>query len=566
MVVGLLALLGVAAPTQASRNQEALFQDDFLLLSKPDAEVVRTLDTLRSLGVDRLRVTLFWRAIAPEPTSRRRPSFRADDPDAYPLDRWGPWDRLIRLATARSIAIHLDIAGPVPAWATGETSVPEYADHFAPSAREYELFVKAVGSRYSGRYVPVNERSSPTPPPAPASQPPSQPPLLPGFSSASTSTGRPAALSFTRRPTAGKAQATSAATRALPRVSFWSLWNEPNGWFFLVPQWGPIGLPVSAREYRPLVDAAFRGLHASGHGGDTILLGETAPQGRPPPRGNSVPPLTFVRGLYCLNSRLRPVVGAVARVLGCPVRGPRRSFVARHPGLFNATGWAHHPYSLETSPRVPAVNPEAVGNADVGRLDRLLRGVFRAYGRGGGLPIYLTEFGYQSRPPHPRGVSLASQAAYINEAEFMAYRSARVRAFTQFLLADTGPVPGFSTSSPYRWASFQTGLVRQHGAPKPALAAYRLPIYLPAPSRRRPGPVGVWGAVRPAPAGAAVAEVQLRGRRGTFRTLKRIRPGNQRGYFETLVQVPGSGALRIAWTDPRTRRTHHSREASVRIG
>ena len=56
-------------------------QDDALLLYG-DADAAAT--ELRSLGVDRIRVTAGWATIAPAPHSRRRPSFDATDPGAYP--------------------------------------------------------------------------------------------------------------------------------------------------------------------------------------------------------------------------------------------------------------------------------------------------------------------------------------------------------------------------------------------------------------------------------------------------------------------------------------------------
>ena len=41
----------------------------------------------------------------------------------------------------------------------------------------------------------------------------------------------------------------------------------------------------------------------------------------------------------------------------------------------------------------------------------------------GSVPLYLTEFGYQTHPPDPLGVSPAQQARYLNQAEYLAYRN-----------------------------------------------------------------------------------------------------------------------------------------------
>ncbi len=54
--------------------------------------------------------------------------------------------------------------------------------------------------------------------------------------------------------------------------------------------------------YRQLVDAAYSALRATGHGRDTILIGETASRGW-------ILPLPFVQALYCVGANDRPVVG-----------------------------------------------------------------------------------------------------------------------------------------------------------------------------------------------------------------------------------------------------------------
>src|SRR4051812_43774580 len=66
----LAALPGAA---HASATQESMFQDDNMLEFAPPAKVAKTLDRLKSLGVDRLRVTVFWVAVAPDPTSDAKP-------------------------------------------------------------------------------------------------------------------------------------------------------------------------------------------------------------------------------------------------------------------------------------------------------------------------------------------------------------------------------------------------------------------------------------------------------------------------------------------------------------
>src|SRR5207302_5346268 len=111
----------------------------------------------------------------------------------------------------------------------------------------------------------------------------------------------------------------------------------------------------------------------------------------------------FVRALYCVDTRLRPLRGATASALGCPTSNQAGAFPSQHPALFAAAGFAHHPYALLTPPALAARNADDVAIADIPRLDGTLRRIFAAYRQRSRLPIYDTEFGYQTRPPDPFG-------------------------------------------------------------------------------------------------------------------------------------------------------------------
>ncbi len=71
-----------SSPSPSPRGVvESIFQDDDHLLYSPTPTVTQTLDTLRGLGVDRLRLTVLWAAIAPGPLARvRPPTFRRCQP------------------------------------------------------------------------------------------------------------------------------------------------------------------------------------------------------------------------------------------------------------------------------------------------------------------------------------------------------------------------------------------------------------------------------------------------------------------------------------------------------
>jgi hypothetical protein len=358
----------------------------------------------------------------------------------------------------------------------------------------------------------------------------------------------------------------------LPRVSFWSVWNEPNEYHFLAPQWGFAGSTViepAGAIYRSLVDGAYSGLAAAGHGADTILIGETAPKGKTyPGAANSIKPLRFLRAVYCVGPNLRPLAGEVARALGCPTSDQAHQFPAQHPALFQPSGWGHHPYSLVTPPGLRSPDRDDLGFADLGRLTTSLRTIFARYGvRRAGLPIYLTEFGYQSRPPDPFGFPPAVQAAYLNQSEFQAYNNRQIRSYSQFLLVDDGPLTQYPRNSTLYWSTFQTGIVGLNGAFKPAYYAFRLPIYLPVTRRRSAGKLRVWGDLRPAPNGTrqtATVQFRPRGRGARWRRLASLTTTNLRNYVDGRVRFARSGAVRLAWRAAAG--TLYSREVAVTIG
>ena len=152
-------LLGVAAfhaaPAAASVTQESIFQDDNQLKANPTG----TMQTLRNLGVERVRVNLTWNTVAPSPLSTSRPKrFNAADPAAYAAAAWAPYDAIVRAAVTYGIGIDFTIDGPAPYWATGSGAPRGTTGYFRgawePSATEFGSFVQAVGTRYSGTYKP----------------------------------------------------------------------------------------------------------------------------------------------------------------------------------------------------------------------------------------------------------------------------------------------------------------------------------------------------------------------------------------------------------------------------
>jgi|SRR5579884_6037 len=475
-----------------------------------------TLDRLRALGVSMVKLYMRWSAVAPDPLAARAPAgFDATDPGAYPAAGWAVYDAVVRAARARGIAIDLTVGGPAPLWASTPGAPGGPPGVWKPLGRDYGAFLRAVGRRYGGAYRP-------------------------------TGAGSP-----------------------LPRVSFWALWNEPNYGVYLAPQAVDHStVEVAPAVYRSLVDAGWSALHASGHGGDTILIGELAPRGltfgNNPGNFSGMVPLRFVRALYCVDASLRPLRGGAATVRGCPATAAGSAAFARsHPGLFHASGFAVHPYPQGNVPPTQrtAFEPDYADFASLPRLESTLDTIQSRYGSATRFPIYSTEYGYQTDPPehiaHAAPVQMV--AIYLNQAEYLSWRDPRIRSYDQYLLEDP---PGANALG-----GFATGLLYADGRPKPSLDAYRLPIWLPHAQGSGGRPLEVWGCVRPAaflPRPQPVLIEYSAGARGPWRVLRRVEVSDPHGYFDVQVRFPAGGFVRLSWRST-SGHTFFSRLATVTI-
>jgi len=220
----------------------------------------------------------------------------------------------------------------------------------------------------------------------------------------------------------------------LPAVRRWTAWNEPNLRIGLYEQWRRVGgrwVAQSARDYARLCNAIVLGVHATLVAGERVACGVTAARGNNNPRGEhqSVSPIVFLRAMAAAGAR-----------------------------GFDA--YAHHPYNGSMT-ETPSTRPRGPSAVTLGNIDVLERELARLYGRP--VPLWLTEYGYQTNPPDRLfGVSPAKQAAYLTQAFAIARRDPRIDLLLWFLLRDERDVA--------RW---QSGLVTAAGKRKPAFAAFR---------------------------------------------------------------------------------------------
>jgi hypothetical protein len=504
----------VADNAAVSSRLITMLQDDAILASP-----ATQLPLVRALGATTVRVFLTWYSLAPEPAAKQPPEgFDGSDPAAYPALKWLPYDLLVGHARQDGITVDFELTGGSPRWASGTDpppSVPGYTVDrryysWEPNPVMYGQFVHAVAERYDGTFTPAGSDT------------------------------------------------------ALPRVHFWSFWNEPNFGQQLGPQ-ATDGSTVSASapRYRALLDAAWTAVQQTGHAQDTTLIGEIAakgyglrPAGHPGPLpGNTAQTraLDFVRYLYCLDADDRPLRGIAATQVGCPAdAGGSRQFRAQNPALFDASGFAIHAYD---SKQAPDANPATIDANDatlpvLGRVATALDRITGAYGPAKHFPIYNDEFGYITSPPQAEGngdPSPARAAVELNQAEYISYKNPRVAAYSQYEITDPPPNPN---------PGFSTGLYTSKLTPKATLYAFRMPVWLPNTTVRRGVNTEIWGGARPAALAnqsSRLVDIQMQhDGHGPWKTITTVDAAPGTGYIDIHTTLPYSGTLRLAYTYPKT--------------
>ncbi len=214
-----------------------------------------------------------------------------------------------------------------------------------------------------------------------------------------------------------------------PFVRFWSVWNESNLQLFLAPQFDSKGRSVGPQNYAKLYAAAYAGIKA-GNSRAQVGIGETSSAGRDKPlagKSGTHSPGRFAQLVAQANPRLK----------------------------FDA--WAHHPYPVPVKMKpTQKVRWPNVSLASLPQFEKSLDTWFKRKG----IPIWITEYGHETRPGEPAGVTEAQQAVYIKQAIAMARKDQRVQMFVWFVFQDT------------RTSLWQSGLYRLSGAAKPGRAAF----------------------------------------------------------------------------------------------
>lgn len=521
-----------AVPQLQSRGGMAtIMQDDATFIyGASDEAVAKAMQRAKQLGVDRIRLTAGWSVLAPEADDDQKPSFDASDPDAYtrngwkhydPIGHWQALDRAVRATVAAGMTPMIDLGFWAPKWATSGDPQPARRTYNI-NAQDYGEFVKAVVKRYSGTYVP--KYGSP-PPPEQAHSSDSDllhsvigSPQQARASSGSSGTfplnvlGGGASSGGSSKPGEGSGSGAAPpkpAAEPLPKVSTWTIWNEPNHMGFIQPQWRSQGsrlVPNGPYLYRALVDAgypAIKGLQPV----STVLVGATSSMGNehPTKETDGEPPLVFLRALACVDAGFRPITS-----------GPCANFKPL-PG----DGYSHHPYSLLHTPDwSDKRHPDYAMMGDIDRLTRTLDRLAAMHRIDPKLrDVWLTEYGYESNPPDPiKPFNPTEQANNINWAEYLAWKNPQIKSFPQFLLQDMGKVSEADAARGKRdYGDWQSGLYFNDGTPKPAATSFSLALHVDCTTdlgTKRARLLVIWGHVRP---GSGPRQVTMESGKGTFR-------------------------------------------------
>ena len=294
--------------------------------------------------------------------ARTRP-VRAADP-ADPAYDWTAPDSIVRNASSQGARVLLTLV-QAPRWANGG-SIPRAAPL---DARDFGAFCRASATRYSGSFVPAG------------------------------------------------------ATEPLPRVTSYTVWNEPNRGQFLEPQ-GRHGLEAP-RVLAKLMRACAAGIAAIVPDAQ-VALGPLASRGGQ----GGIAPIAFL---------------ARYRAAG----GPRPAVVALNPYLGNL------------APVYRADEREQGGAITIRNLDRLEDALTQAYGES--VPIWLTEFAWRTARQPGIGLITPARQAELAEQSVALVREHYPYAgmLVWFLLRDVSPT-----------SYWRSGLIDSRNDRKPVFAVW----------------------------------------------------------------------------------------------
>ncbi len=283
----------------------------------------------------------------------------------------------------------------------------------------------------------------------------------------------------------------TAAARRFPWVRYWLIWNEPNKRLWLRPT-------RAAIYVQHLLNPGYEAIHS-------VLRHARVGGGVTAPRGGlgGVAPVVWLHGMATAHAKL--------------------------------DAYAHHPYPSspgETPSSGGCKNCPSITMATVPKLLILVRRYF------GPKPVWLTEYGYQTKPPDDfLGVPPKRQATMLSLAALRAWRLPRVTMLIQYLYRDEVAL-----------SRFQTGLVFADDRPKPSLQAFRLPF---AQMARHDLQAVVWGQIRGGRPGRKTYRLEVL-HKNVWQAVGHDRLTNDGGFFVRTLRLKHGALLRI-WSPRQDR-------------
>ncbi|MFY9487265.1 MAG: hypothetical protein WAP35_01020 [Solirubrobacterales bacterium] len=142
-----ILLITEAGPSIASTKQLSVLEDSGRVLSPIPAIREESLDEIKSLDADVVKIPVSWRSIAPNPTGRVKPSDDLTDPSSYPAVNWMTVDAAVLGAEIRGLKVWMMITAPAPRWAVASEPA-RGPGSLNPDPDDYAEFVEAVAKRY----------------------------------------------------------------------------------------------------------------------------------------------------------------------------------------------------------------------------------------------------------------------------------------------------------------------------------------------------------------------------------------------------------------------------------
>lgn len=318
----------------------------------------------------------------------------------------------------------------------------------------------------------------------------------------------PAALAAFARAAARRY---SGEFEGLPRVRYWEGVNEPNISYYFEPLWEN-GKTVAPALYRGLLEAFYGAIKAV-NPENLVLSPALAPV---TVKGLTIGPMAFTRMLLCMKGREHPK----------PLPGNCGGGVPFD--IFDI-----HPYTSGSPTHEGGPNDVQLG--DLGKLQELLTAAEKA-GRIRSafkkVPIWITEFSYDSNPPDGRGVPMKTEKQFIPEALYQAWLH-KVPVFMWYSLEDNPSLR--MQAGLYFWATSSAQL-----RPKPEMYAFRFPFV----AIREGGGLKFWGKTPSGTGGKITLQAQEKGKWRQIAVTRANKTGIFHGRLRTSYGADEVGAVR----------------------